>query len=68
MAALRSTPVQAAGAMIPPLSFSAGIAAVDAGMSQEQVIERADRRVYGAKTAGRGRVVATDNDESPHPH
>ena len=38
------------------IDFSAGVAALESGQTLEQVVERADRAMYRAKTAGRGRT------------
>lgn len=53
--------VDESGASIGALSISAGVAAFpDDGATLEQVLKRADERLYLAKRAGRNRVVATD--------
>jgi diguanylate cyclase len=48
------------------ITFSAGVAERHASESQEDVIARADRALYKAKTAGRNRVFADDGSlEAP---
>jgi PleD family two-component response regulator len=47
------------------VSFSAGLARVQAGESIEQVIARADRALYDAKDSGRNRDVVADGHFSP---
>jgi diguanylate cyclase len=48
------------------ITFSAGVAQRHPGESQEDVLARADRALYKAKTAGRNRVVADDGSvEAP---
>jgi diguanylate cyclase len=48
------------------ITFSAGVAERHAGESQEDVIARADRALYKAKTSGRNRVFADDGSvEAP---
>jgi diguanylate cyclase len=42
------------------ITFSAGVAQRHPGESQDDVVARADRALYKAKTAGRNRVVADD--------
>lgn len=42
------------------ITFSAGVAQMRRGESQEDLIARADRAVYEAKAAGRNRVVAAE--------
>lgn len=45
--------------MVPgiPVSLSAGVAGMRAGMTRRTLLEAADRRLYQAKAAGRNRVV-----------
>jgi predicted signal transduction protein with EAL and GGDEF domain len=50
-----------------PLGFSIGIAVVDpaAAESIDELIERADTAMYGAKRAGKGRAVVSDRATQP---
>ncbi len=48
----------------PGLTFSAGIAVVDADRSVDQALEAADHAMYAAKTGGRDQVWVADPDRS----
>ena len=39
------------------VTFSAGVASVESGTTQTDLLRRADRALYAAKAAGRNRVV-----------
>jgi two-component system, cell cycle response regulator len=48
-----------------PVTASLGVAQLQAQESVEQLLDRADRAMYGAKNAGRNRVVSTPSEVVP---
>lgn len=48
-----------------PVTASFGVAQLEPHESVEQLLDRADRAMYGAKNAGRNRVVCTPSDIVP---
>ena len=52
-----------AGEGTVPVTISAGVASLEDGMGPEELLEKADRRMYAAKAAGRNRWCGTDPPE-----
>jgi diguanylate cyclase (GGDEF)-like protein len=62
-----STPIPWAGVELS-VGACVGIAVCDAEIDVDEILLRADRAVYAAKAAGRGRVHLVDSREDENPH
>jgi len=58
-AALEAHPIKDPTGQILTVTASFGVAALEAGETLDQVVDRADRAMYAAKSAGRNRVLST---------
>jgi two-component system cell cycle response regulator len=66
-AALEALPISEPSGQILTVTASFGVAALEAGETLEQIVDRADRAMYAAKSAGRNRVLSAA-PRAPAPH
>lgn len=57
---LERRPIADPSGQLLSITASFGVAELEAGETLEQVVDRADRAMYAAKSAGRNRVVSTE--------
>jgi two-component system cell cycle response regulator len=57
---LEQRPIAEPGGQLLSITASLGVAELEAGETLEQVVDRADRAMYTAKSAGRNRVISTE--------
>jgi two-component system cell cycle response regulator len=67
-AALESSEILDPSGQRVPVTASLGVAQFAPEESLEQVVDRADRAMYGAKSTGRNRVVSSMGGASMNPH
>jgi len=65
-AALEALPITDPSGQILNVTASLGVAELEAGETLDQVVDRADRAMYAAKSAGRNRVLSTAQLQSHH--